>query len=52
MHPTRRSGLRPVLIETWRAVYDQNYELVSNTGHNDYRDGDPAALGAVCNALK
>ena len=45
-------GYGPVFIETGRAVYDANHQLVSNTGHNDYRDWDPAALAAVCNALK
>ena len=45
-------GYGPVFIETGHAVYDGNHLPVSNSGHNDYRDWDPAALEAVCNAVK
>ena len=53
-------GYGPVFIETGHAVFDvvfdaggnEQHLIISNTGHNDYRDWDPAALEAVCNALK
>jgi hypothetical protein len=52
-------GYGHVFIETGHSVFNvvideagEHHLIVSNTGHNDYRDWAPEALEAVCNALK
>jgi hypothetical protein len=45
-------GYGHIFIETGHTMWDANHQLIWNTGHNQYRDWDPAALEALCNALK
>jgi len=45
-------GYGPIYIETGHARITPTFEVIFNSGHNHFWDGDPAAAEALCNALK